>query len=370
MTRDTQSVTRTNGVGVRLKAISHAYGATEVLSSVDLDVHPGEFMTLLGPSGSGKTTLLRIIGGLVQPLRGQVAIAGRDVTNLPPERRDIGFVFQNYALFPHLTVWNNVAFPLRMRRQSADQIRTAVPRALERVELTGLESRYPGQLSGGQQQRVALARAVVFEPSVLLLDEPLGALDRRLREQLGLELRDLQRSIGLTAVYVTHDQEEAFTLSTRIAVMHRGKVLQVASPLNVYRSPSCRFVAELVGTLNVLPGKVGDTDSNGCVTLHTDRGPDIRASSAAFLKKGARIVCGIRPESLQMEMRPGSPYCLSAQVRTVIFGGSWTRLGLVLGNDIAITAELAGRPMGIEEGKNIFVRYDPAEVLVYPESAS
>jgi ABC-type Fe3+/spermidine/putrescine transport system ATPase subunit len=367
MVADAQSAAPANRVDVRLRGITHAYGATEVLSSVDLDIEAGEFMTLLGPSGSGKTTLLRIIGGLLQPLCGQVTIAGRDVTNVPPERRGIGFVFQNYALFPHFTVWDNVAFPLRMRRQSTARIQHSVSRALELVELTGLEVRYPGQLSGGQQQRVALARAIVFEPSVLLLDEPLGALDRRLREQLGLELRTLQRSIGLTAIYVTHDQEEAFTLSTRVAVMHRGKILQVASPLEVYRRPTCRFVAEFVGTLNILPARVGAPKFDGRVTLHTDRGPDIQASGVSPLKDGARVVCGIRPESLQIDAQRHSPDSLPARVRTVIFGGSWTRVRLTLAEGMAMTAELAGRAAGIQEGENVFVSYDPADVLVYPE---
>ena len=226
------------GAKIEIRGIRHSYGDVLVLDEFDLTVEAGEFLTLLGPSGSGKTTLLRIVGGLTIPDEGSVIVGGVDMTLLPARERGMGFVFQNYALFPHMTVQDNVAFALQIRGISPDQIDRDVERALELVNLEGLGSRLPRELSGGQQQRVALARALVFNPTVVLMDEPLGSLDKRLRQYLQNSIRLLQKEIGFTAVYVTHDQEEAFAMSDRIVVMHGGTVRQVGVPETVYRSPT------------------------------------------------------------------------------------------------------------------------------------
>jgi putative spermidine/putrescine transport system ATP-binding protein len=241
---------------IRLEAISKHYGAFKAADNVDLAVAQGELVTILGPSGSGKTTLLSLIAGLNQPTLGRILIGGRDVTGSPPQQRNVGLVFQSYALFPHMSVFDNVAFPLRVRKTSAAEIQRKVMAALELVQLGQLAQRRPSQLSGGQQQRVALARAFVFEPDILLLDEPLGALDRKLREELQVELKQLQRRLGVTTILVTHDQEEALSLSDRVMVLDHGQVQQIAPPQEAYLRPANRFVADFLGIANFvkLPG--------------------------------------------------------------------------------------------------------------------
>lgn len=235
---------------ITLEGLGKSYGSTTVLHEIDLQVKPGELFTILGPSGSGKTTLLSLIAGLTIPDRGRLLIGDRDVTALEPARRGIGVVFQSYALFPHLTVFDNVAFPLSIRRRPPREIALQVDEMLERVQLTAVRNRRPSQLSGGQQQRVALARALVFRPSIVLLDEPLGALDRQLRERLQVELKELQRSLGVTMIMVTHDQEEALSLSDRLAVIDKGRLQQVAPPNEVYLRPANAFVANFLGMAN------------------------------------------------------------------------------------------------------------------------
>jgi ABC-type Fe3+/spermidine/putrescine transport system ATPase subunit len=227
-------------------------GRVLAVDGVTLDIAAGEFFSLLGPSGCGKTTSLRMIAGFELPDSGRVHVAGRDITDLPVHKRDMGMVFQSYALFPHRTVAENVAFGLRMREVAKPDIERRVKAALSQVALTGLEERKPGQLSGGQQQRVALARALVVEPPVLLCDEPLGALDRKLRQQMQFELKELQKRLGVTLVFVTHDQEEALAMSDRIAVMNHGKVEQVGAPTEIYERPRTRFVADFIGEINIL----------------------------------------------------------------------------------------------------------------------
>ncbi len=237
---------------IRLEAVSKRYGTVAAVDGVDLDVAQGEFVTILGPSGSGKTTLLSLIAGLNKPTSGRIFIGGRDVTEAPAQERNIGLVFQSYALFPHMTVLDNVLFPLGVRRIGGATARQQALEALSLVRLDGLQDRRPSQLSGGQQQRVALARAVVFKPDILLLDEPLGALDRKLREELQVELKQLQRTLGVTTLLVTHDQEEALSLSDRIMVLNHGRPQQVAAPTEAYLRPANRFVAEFLGIANFI----------------------------------------------------------------------------------------------------------------------
>jgi len=240
---------------IRLQGVSKTFaGSIKAVDAVFLNIAAGEFFALLGPSGCGKTTTLRLIAGFESPDQGRIVVGGRDVTEMPVHRRDMGMIFQSYALFPHRTVAENVGFGLRMRRMARDEIARRVSAALAQVALTGLEERRPGQLSGGQQQRVALARAIVIKPPVLLCDEPLGALDRRLRQQMQFELKQLQKQLGVTLVFVTHDQEEALALSDRIAVMNAGRIEQVGAPADIYERPRTRFVADFVGEINIIDG--------------------------------------------------------------------------------------------------------------------
>ncbi|MXZ35532.1 MAG: ABC transporter ATP-binding protein [Acidobacteria bacterium] len=240
-------------VHVEFEGVSKSYdGRTVVVRNLDLAVYEGEFLTLLGPSGSGKTTCLMMLAGFQTPTSGAIRIGGRAVDDLPPRKRDIGVVFQNYALFPHMTVGENLSFPLEVRGMEPRQIRERVGAALELVRLEGLDGRRPGELSGGQQQRVAIARALVFEPALVLMDEPLGALDRRLREEMQYEVRRIQRRLGVTVVYVTHDQQEAMAMSDRVAVFQRGRIEQVAPPEALYEETQREFVARLIGDYNLL----------------------------------------------------------------------------------------------------------------------
>jgi putative spermidine/putrescine transport system ATP-binding protein len=241
-----------------IRGLSKRYGNTTALHDVDLDVRPGEFITLLGPSGSGKTTLLMILAGFVRPDAGSVKVGDEEIVVTPPHRRNVGMVFQNYALFPHMNVFANIAFPLRQRRVDRKEIAERVHRVLELVQLVELAERRVDQLSGGQRQRVALARAIVFEPRILLMDEPLSALDKKLREQMQIEIRHLHERLGMTTVYVTHDQREAITMSDRIAVMNLGRIVQLDTPEQLYSRPRTRFVAEFIGESSLLPVDVDD----------------------------------------------------------------------------------------------------------------
>ncbi|MGB7804981.1 MAG: spermidine/putrescine ABC transporter ATP-binding protein, partial [Actinomycetota bacterium] len=253
-------------IDVRLERVTKQFGDVAAVDDLSLDIEEGEFFSMLGPSGCGKTTTLRMIGGFEDPTYGTVYLGGRDVTDLPPYKRDVNTVFQSYALFPHLNVFENVAFGLRRRKVGKDEVGTRVKDALKLVDLVGFEERKPPQMSGGQQQRVALARALVNHPQVLLLDEPLGALDMKLRKQMQLELKRIQQEVGITFIYVTHDQEEAMTMSNRLAVMRLGKIEQLGDPEPVYENPATEFVAGFLGASNMLEGELKE-GSNGVATV-------------------------------------------------------------------------------------------------------
>ncbi len=288
-------------VDVRLVNVTKRFGDQVAVDSITLDVSDGEFFTLLGPSGCGKTTTLRMIGGFEQPTSGLIELQGTDVTFLPAHQRDVNTVFQSYALFPHLTIFENVAFGLRRSGVQNDEVKRRVGEALELVQLIGYETRKPAQLSGGQAQRVALARALVNKPAVLLLDEPLGALDLKLRKQMGIELKRIQREVGITFIYVTHDQEEAMTMSDRIAVMNKGHYEQLAGPETLYERPATRFVAGFVGASNLLEGKIGSDGEMWTVTLPS--GEVIRAPKSLG-DIGTAGAIGVRPEKLAL-LEPG-----------------------------------------------------------------
>ena len=280
-----------------IEGVSKRFGDVVALADISLGVAAGEFVTILGPSGSGKTTLLKVIAGFETADLGRVRVDGSDVTDLDPARRNIGMVFQNYALFPHLSVARNVGYPLAMRGMTKGEIAKRVGEALEMVELGGMAERLPKQLSGGQQQRVALARATVFRPRLLLLDEPFGALDRKLREQMQLEVRRLQRRLGLTTLFITHDQEEALIMSDRVAVMEKGRLQQVGPPLEIYEAPANPFIADFIGESNIFSGTI--EASGGDVLCGSARGgPSIQVPSRPELsaRVGERVRVMVRPE--------------------------------------------------------------------------
>lgn len=306
---------------VKLEAIRKTYGPVIALDDVDLEVAEGEFVTLLGPSGSGKTTCLRAIAGMLTPDRGRLTIAGRDVSSVPMHRRNIGMVFQNYSLFPHLNIGQNVAYPLKVRRVPSREIRERVERALDLVQLSRFGSRRPSELSGGQQQRVALARAIVFEPDVLLLDEPLSALDRVLREEMQLELRRIHREIGTTMICVTHDRTEALTMSDRVIIMRNGRIVQDASPEDIYLRAGSRFVAEFLGEVNVLPMSITHDHE-----LIDERGREVTLSDPAPGQVGALVDLVVRVEHLGIVPAAGPDHSWRGQIVDSLFLGDCVRI--------------------------------------------
>jgi spermidine/putrescine ABC transporter ATP-binding subunit len=305
--------------------VTKAFGSVIAVNDLTLEIPRGIFLSLLGPSGCGKTTTLRLIAGFEQPSQGDIFIRGQCVNLVPAYRRDFSMVFQNFALFPHMTVANNVAFGLRMRRLSREERDTRVREALALVHLGGFEDRYPKQLSGGQQQRVALARAIVVRPAVLLLDEPLGSLDKKLREEMQVELRQLQQEIGITAVFVTHDQEEALTLSDRVAIMNAGKIEQMGTPRELYERPATDFAANFLGVSNIFDGRVAGRDGeDALVTI----GPiQVRVAWEAGLEVGGSIRVAVRPEKIRLGPR-SEQGGLPARVRHVVYLGATTHFYL------------------------------------------
>lgn len=306
---------------LEIDAISKQYGTFHAVRDVSLRIEKGRFLTLLGPSGSGKTTLLMMIAGFTQPTAGRLRLDGRDITDLPPEQRNFGMVFQGYALFPHMTVRQNVEFPLQLRRIVGAERARLVDRTLATVQLSALSDRYPRQLSGGQQQRVALARALVFGPDLLLLDEPLSALDKKLRADLQGELRQLHRQIGTTFVYVTHDQEEALSMSDEIVIFNQGGIVQQGEPRGLYDAPASHFVAGFLGRSNFIEGEVESRDGDSL----TYRVGDHRLHQAAARSAPAsgRILIGLRPEKMQLlAAPPGHGNALPATVRNATYLGA------------------------------------------------
>jgi spermidine/putrescine transport system ATP-binding protein len=325
---------------VRLDRVTKRFGDFTAVREMDLEIPAGQFFTMLGPSGCGKTTTLRMVAGFEDPSEGRVLLSGEDVTALPAFRRPTNTVFQSYALFPHRNVEQNVAFGLQRQKVDKGEIRRRVGEELERVGLSGEAKRRPAQLSGGQQQRVALARALVNRPEVLLLDEPLGALDLKLRKQLQVELKRIQRDVGITFVYVTHDQEEALTMSDRIAVMNRGVVEQVADPETVYERPGTTFVAGFIGVSNLMPGEI--VSSNGAGTqMRLDAGPTVKALDSGGVRTGERAHAVVRPEKLELRQAgasdEGSRPSVEGQVESSLYLGTATQMVVKLGDGTRMT---------------------------------
>lgn len=334
-----------NDALVRFEDVRKSYdGVNFVVKDLNLAVRRGEFLTMLGPSGSGKTTTLMMLGGFERPTLGRILLDGNPVERLPPERRNIGFVFQNYALFPHMTVAQNVAFPLRYRGIKGHAAEEKVKKALGMVSLETLGGRRPAQLSGGQQQRVALARALVFEPSLVLMDEPLGALDKQLRERMQLEIKQLQTSLGITMVYVTHDQSEALTMSDRIAVFHDGRIQQLADPETLYNAPQNRFVAEFIGENNTVPCSFVGRDGEFSVVRMAD-GTKLMAFNGPAAGGDGTVMLSIRPESLTLAAAQPAPGTnrIRGTAREMFFLGDHMRLSIETFGGQSLTARIPAR---------------------------
>ena len=346
---------------VELKEVSKHFGPVVAVDTVSLSIGDGEFFSLLGPSGCGKTTTLRLIAGFELPTEGDVYIDGQLQGETPPYRRPVNTVFQNYALFPHMTVFRNVAFGLEMQKVPKGDIRQRVLEALEMVRLPEMENRKPHQLSGGQQQRVALARALVNRPQVLLLDEPLGALDLKLRKAMQLELKALQARVGITFVYVTHDQEEALTMSERIAVMNHGRVLQVGTPEEIYEQPTDRFVADFIGETNFLEGQVRESQA-GDAAVVVDGVLTLYVPMEGRVEMG-EVTVAIRPEKISLHAEPAGPRAIPGIVQEVIYTGTDTRY-LVQLTEKAIVAVRQqnvgiGAPVVFPVGAKVYLHWQP-----------
>lgn len=346
---------------LELNNIYKQFDHTEVLKGISISIRKGEFITLLGPSGCGKTTTLRIIAGLEYPDKGTVILSGKDVTDTYPEKRDVNTVFQNYALFPHMNVAANIGYSLKLQHHSKEEIRQAVKDALEIVQLQGYEKRMPSELSGGQKQRVAIARALINKPSVLLLDEPLGALDLQLRRQMQLELKQLQKKLGITFIYITHDQEEALTMSDRIAVMRDGCFEQIGTPAEIYDKPLTSYVAKFVGEANILQGKMTGTD--GSSLLIECAGSQFRLKNTEYhFKNGDTITVAVRSESIEFSSSSDAEG-LPAVICEKSFAGGMLRIKMKLNDGTTIIASRHGINLDLEPGDRVKLRWEESSAV-------
>ncbi|MEW6263403.1 MAG: ABC transporter ATP-binding protein [Thermodesulfobacteriota bacterium] len=352
---------------VYINNISKRFGDVKAVDDVSFVIKGGEFLTLLGPSGSGKTTLLNLIAGFFRPTSGQIVINDQDITLLPPEKRDVGMTFQNYALFPHMTVEENIAFPLKMRKKTKTDISHRVEEVLHLVRMSGFGQRYPKQLSGGQQQRVSLARSIVFNPSLLLMDEPLGALDKKLRKHMQIELKHLHKQLGMTVVYVTHDQEEALTMSDTIAIMNDGRIEQMGSPDDIYQSPASRFVADFIGESNFLEGKVIEAGPDSA-RLEVNGRPLV-APLLPWLRKDSEVLIVLRPERLSLHLeRPADlRNAFPVLIQEDMYVGNITRYIVHIPElDQSLSVELrnAQDSIRLEPGQKVFVSWRVKDVIL------
>ena len=349
---------------LRLSGIEKSIEGTQILRGISLDVQPGEFVTLLGPSGCGKTTTLRIIAGLLSPDAGTVSLDGRDITNLVPEKRDVNTVFQNYALFPHMNVEKNISYGLRVRGVKKPEWQRRVAEMLRLVQLEGYEKRMPSQLSGGQRQRVAIARAVVLNPKLLLLDEPLGALDLKLRQQMQQELKDIQKRLGIAFIYITHDQEEALNMSDRIAIMREGQFEQIGTPEEIYEHPQTRFAAGFIGQTNLIEMDVQAVSEDGLTLAYG--GASVPARRAEFpVRPGEKVALSLRTERIGYARTPLEACALPATLKSRHYAGGSMRaiLKLETGREVLVLCQSAQRAEG-EIGDRVYLSWNPAEAPV------
>ena len=341
---------------VKFEKVDKSYdGEILVVEDLNVDIPKGEFLTMLGPSGSGKTTTLMMLAGFETPTSGEIYLDGEAISSIPPYKRGIGMVFQNYALFPHMTVNENLSFPLEVRKINKSEIKDKVEKALSMVELQDFGNRMPMQLSGGQQQRVALARALVFEPRLVLMDEPLGALDKKLREQMQYEIKHIHANIGITVVYVTHDQNEALTMSNRIAVFNDGKIQQISTPDVLYEKPECSFVAQFIGENNQLKGKVKSINGNTCV-IKTDKGEEIKSLKVNVGAVGDGSTVSLRPERVEINSSDTNfENSFNGTVKELIYLGDHIRTRVeVCGNDqFIVKVPNSYKGANLKEGKSV-----------------
>ncbi|MGN1022361.1 MAG: ABC transporter ATP-binding protein [Lachnospiraceae bacterium] len=349
---------------VEIRGVDKVFGTNRVVKNLNLEVEEGEFLTLLGSSGCGKTTTLRMIAGFEEPTNGTILVEGEPVGDKEPFERNVNTVFQSYALFPHMTIFDNVAYGLKMKKVPKKEIRERVSRMLDLVQLAGYESRYPAQLSGGQKQRVAIARALINEPKVLLLDEPLGALDMKLRKQMQLELKRLQKKLHITFIYVTHDQEEAMTMSDRIGIMHDGILDQLGTPVEIYEHPATRFVASFIGETNLFDGRIQKIRNGNC-EVEVENGIIPGKDNGTF-REGESLAVSVRPEKMKLSKTPVPGFTLCGTVRDFIYIGSVIKCIVALpnGNEIR-TEKLSGEALP-DAGEKVYPYWNLGEeVLIH-----
>ena len=353
---------------LKIRDLRKTYGAVEAISNVNLDVKEGEFLTLLGPSGSGKTTLLMMVAGLTLPDSGEVWIEGQLSTYAPSSKRDIGIVFQNYALFPHITVFENIAFPLRMRHVEESTITKEVNKVLELVQLPEVSQRLPNELSGGQQQRIALARCMVYEPSIILMDEPLGALDKKLRDQMQLEIKQLHTRLGITILYVTHDQEEAMIMSDKICLLNNAKIEQIGTPADLYFRPRTEFAASFLGESNMFAVKVTGTHDDQHV-MEMANGTTLRAPKRSEISGGHRVYAMVRPESVSL-VSAGQlvENVIEGKLKETIMAGGITKYYVEVANEqiIAVTTLTARNSHQLSQSSKVRLCWNIEDTVVLP----
>jgi spermidine/putrescine ABC transporter ATP-binding subunit len=356
---------------VFIQNVSKHFGDIKAVDQVTFSIKGGEFLTLLGPSGSGKTTLLNMIAGFFRPTNGVILIGEKDITALPPEKRDVGMTFQNYALFPHMTVAENIAFPLKMKKVPKQEIVDKIKKALELVRLSGFESRHPKQLSGGQQQRISLARSIVFDPSLLLMDEPLGALDKKLRQHMQLELKQLQRKLQMTVVYVTHDQEEALTMSDRIAVMNEGRIEQIDTPDEIYQHPKNWFVADFIGESNFLDGNIIAVNAdNSLIEIPINK--KIKGPKYEWMRAGMQVFVLLRPERLNINLEKPieARNLVSGTIQDDFYVGNISRYLINIpecGFILNVELRNAQETFRFKSGQNVFVSWHVNDTIIIPK---
>jgi spermidine/putrescine transport system ATP-binding protein len=360
-----------DGVAISLEGVRKRFGDVEAVREVTAEIPEGEFFTMLGPSGCGKTTTLRMIAGFEQPDEGRILLRGDDVTDVPPNQRNVNMVFQHYALFPHMSIYDNVAFGLKLKKLPKDETRERVGELLRVVELEGYEKRRPSQLSGGQQQRIALARALVNRPAALLLDEPLGALDVKLRKQLQLELKRIQSELGTTFVYVTHDQEEALTMSDRIAVMNDGLVEQVGSPREIYEHPQTAFVADFIGSLNAFDFRVDSVEGDLAV-MKVSEGRRLVVAASRATQPGATVKVAVRPERIRIDaangLSPEGGSRVDGTIAQTVYLGSLTQFHVDTECGRIVSHRMNDEAtVGLGEGRRVTLTWAPEHSAVLSE---